>query len=229
MVKALIFDIDNTLYSYDKAHAVAIQKLYDYAQQNLGLDPQTLDQEQKAAAAVVKQHLNWECAALHNRTMRWQMLMEKHGFSLEHALTMGELYWDTLIGVAEPEPGAIECLTRLKEAGYVLGVGTDMTLEYQLKKLKKLQMLPLFDFLVSSEEVNIEKPDPKVFLTCAEKADVSPEACLFVGDSMKKDVMGPRAVGMQSLWYCPNPEKVAQHPEIDSITHFDQLLLWLAR
>ena len=54
MVKALIFDIDNTLYSYDKAHAVAIEKLYDYASQHLGMDPQTLNQEQKAAAAVVK-------------------------------------------------------------------------------------------------------------------------------------------------------------------------------
>lgn len=223
MIKAVLFDIDNTLYSFDRCHAVAMEAMYAYAAKHLGLDRQALDREQKEAAAVVRERLGRECAALHNRALRLQLLLEKHGLPLHHALVMSELYWDTLIGMAEPEPGSMTCLSRLKEAGYILGIGTDMTLEYQLKKLKRLQMLPFFDFLVSSEEVNTEKPDPKLFLTCAQKAGVSPEECLFIGDSVKKDVLGPRAVGMHSVWYCPDPEKAAQLPEMETISHYDQL------
>ena len=187
------------------------------------MEETTFGQEIKKASADVKARLGADCAALHNRTMRFQVLLENCGLPLTHAAPMGELYWDTLIRHAEPTPGSLDCLRKLKEAGFILGVGTDMTVEYQLKKLEKLQMLPLFDFLVSSEEANVEKPHEKLFRLCAQKAGVSPEECLFIGDSLKKDVLGPRALGMQSLWFCPDGEKAAAHPEIETITCFSQL------
>ena len=102
-----------------------------------------------------------------------------------------------------------------------------LTIEYQLKKLEKLQMLPLFDFIVSSEEVNAEKPSGKLFRTCAVKAGVSPEECLFIGDNLKKDVLGPRAVGMKSLWYCPDSDKAAANGQIERICRYDQLMKML--
>ena len=224
MIKAVIFDIDNTLYSYDRGHAAAWEALCAYVQENLGMERETFARCHKEAADVVKERLGADCASLHNRTLRYFVLLERSGLPLHHAVAMGERYWDTLIRSSEPEPGILACLSRLKEAGFILGIGTDMTIEYQLKKLEKLQMLPLFDFIVSSEEVNAEKPHPKLFLTCAEKAGVSPAECLFVGDSLKKDVLGPQNVGMQALWYCTDPEKAAQHPEIETISHYDQLL-----
>lgn len=223
MIKAVIFDIDNTLYSFDQAHAPALEAVCAYARAHLGMEPEVLTREIEKAAADVKQHLGADCAALHNRTLRFQVLLERNHLCLTHAAPMGELYWDTLLRHAEPSPGIMACLAKLKQRGFVLGIGTDMTIEYQLKKLEKLQMLPFFDFIVSSEEANVEKPHVKLFRLCAMKADVSPEECLFIGDSLKKDVLGPRAIGMQSLWYCPDPAKAATHPEIETISHYDQL------
>lgn len=223
MIKAVIFDIDNTLYSFDKAHEPAMEALHAYAREHLGLEPEQLAREIMLAAEDVKTHLDADCAALHNRTLRIQVMLERNRLPLIHAAPMGELYWDTLLRHAEPNPGSLTCLAKLKEQGYILGIGTDMTIEYQLKKLEKLQMLPLFDFIVSSEEANVEKPHEKLFRICAMKAGVSPEECLFIGDSLKKDVLGPRAMGMHSVWYCPDAEKAAAHPEVDSISHFDQL------
>lgn len=63
---------------------------------------------------------------------------------------------------------------------------------------------------------------------CAKKANVPPENCLFIGDSLKKDVLGARNAGMQALWYCPEDAKRDQHPEIPAIAHFDQLRKMLA-
>ena len=223
MIKAVIFDIDNTLYSYDEAHEPAIAAVQQYALEHLGMDNETLMTQIKLAAAQVKDTLGADCAALHDRTLRFQVMLERNRLPLTHAAPMGELYWDTLLEHAEPTPGSLACLKRLKEQGYVLGIGTDMTIEYQLKKLNVLQMLPLIDFIVSSEEANVEKPHSKVFSVCAEKAGVSPQECLFIGDSLKKDVLGPRSMGMHSLWYCPDPEKAKLHPEVETITHFDQL------
>ena len=223
MIKAVIFDIDNTLYSYDEAHEPAMEALRAYAREHLGLEPEQLAREITLAAEDVKRRLDADCAALHNRTLRIQVMLERNRLPLSHAAPMGELYWDTLLRHAEPSPGSLTCLTKLKEQGYILGIGTDMTIEYQLKKLNVLQMLPLIDFIVSSEEANVEKPHSKVFSVCAEKAGVSPQECLFIGDSLKKDVLGPRSMGMHSLWYCPDPEKAKLHPEIEILTHYDRL------
>jgi putative hydrolase of the HAD superfamily len=224
MIKAVIFDIDNTLYSYDAAHAAAWEVLCGYAREHLGMDREEFTRCHKEAMEIVKERLGADCAALHDRCLRYQILLEKHTLPLHHALTMSERYWDTLIRAAVPTPGIMECLPNLKEAGYILGIGTDMTLEYQLKKLIGLQMLPYFDFVVTSEEVNTEKPGEKLFLTCARKAGVTPGECLFVGDNLRKDIQGSRNAGMKALWFASSPELAARHPEIDSITHYSQLL-----
>ncbi|MBQ8833821.1 MAG: HAD family hydrolase [Oscillospiraceae bacterium] len=223
MIKAVLFDIDNTLYGYDAAHAMAWEALCAYVQEHLHMDRETFTRRHREAMDIVKERLGVDCAALHDRCLRYQILLEKHGLPLHHALTMSELYWDTLIRSAEPTPGIMECLPILKKAGYILGIGTDMTLEYQLKKLTRLQMLPYFDFLVTSEEVNGEKPDRKLFLTCAQKAGVAPEECLFIGDSLKKDVLGAKNAGMEALWFAPPPEQAAMHPETETIYHYDHL------
>ena len=223
MVKAVIFDIDNTLYSYDDAHAVAWKALCAYAQAHLGMDAATFAQQHKAAQATVKGRLQADCAALHNRQLRYQVLLEENEKPLHHAIAMNDLYWNTLIAAAKPTPGIMECLSSLKEKGYILGVGTDMTVDYQLKKLVSLQMLPYFDFIVSSEEVNVEKPHEKLFTCCAQKANVPVEECLFIGDSLKKDYYGSYHAGMQALWYCPDPTTAEANPTICKISHYDEL------
>lgn len=221
MVKAVIFDIDNTLYSYEDAHAVAWEALCAYARQELAMDAQEFLHRHNAAQTIVKARLGAPCAALHNRLLRYQVLLEQAQTPLRHAIAMNDLYWRTLIGAARPTPGILECLRALKAAGYILGIGTDMTLDYQLQKLVALDMLELFDFIVSSEEVNAEKPDRKLFDCCAQKAGAAPSECLFIGDSLKKDVLGAQEAGMAALWYCP--EGKTSQPHIRSITHYDQL------
>lgn len=223
MVKAVIFDLDNTLYSYDDAHAVAWDALCAYAQTHLNMDVACFTHWHKVAQTIVKERLGADCAALHNRQLRYQVLLEESGKSLHHAIAMNDLYWSTLIGSARPEPGVLRCLQELKQAGYILGVGTDMTIDYQLKKLVALEILPLFNFVVSSEEVNAEKPSAKLFSLCAKKANVRMEECLFVGDNIKKDHCGPLDAGMEAVWYCPDRDKADKNPHIRRITHYDQL------
>ena len=101
-----------------------------------------------------------------------------------------------------------------------LGIGTNMTLDWQLVKLEKLGLLSYFSFVVSSEEAGVEKPHPGLFALCAEKAGVSPEECLFVGDSLKGDVLGAEKAGMRALWYAPEQSQFQQHP---GFSHFSQL------
>ena len=78
MVKAIIFDIDGTVYSYEDAHAVAWEALCAYAKEHLDMDANTFTQCHKAAQTIVKERLGADVAALHNRQLRYQVLLEEN-------------------------------------------------------------------------------------------------------------------------------------------------------
>ena len=225
IVKTIIFDIDNTLYSYDDAHKAAFARLLEYAQRELGLSAEEFQTLHRQANEALKQRMG-SVAAIHNRLIRYQNLLEKLGKPIRHALAMNDLYWNTLLDAARPSPGAAETLTELKRRGYRIGVGTDMTARLQFVKLERLSLLQCVDFLVSSEEACAEKPDPELFRLCVEKAGVSPEECLFVGDNLRKDVLGATACGLQSLWFRPGGGEA--EPGVGQIRALPELLEVLA-
>ena len=65
------------------------------------------------------------------------------------------------------------------------------------------------DAVVLSCEVGVRKPDPRFFAAVAEALGVAPGEAVFVGDSMRDDVLGAVAAGMQAClatWYRHDPE-----------------------
>ena len=73
----------------------------------------------------------------------------------------------------------------------------------QYKKLERLGAAPYIDFITTSEEVGAEKPNPRLFLECVRKAGVPAGECLFIGDSLAKDVRGAMDAGLQAFLYAP--------------------------
>ncbi len=203
MIKTVIFDVDNTLYSYTDAHEAAFEALSMYADKKLGLSRDVFECLHKKTEDTLREYMG-NVAALHNRCIRYQIMLESQGLPLyPHVLEMNDLYWDILLKAAVPSPGVPEALKRLKRQGIHIGIGTDMTARMQFKKLAVLGLLSHIDFLVSSEEAGAEKPEKAFFARCLDKAGVPGQECLFVGDSLKKDVYGAMNAGLRAAWYCP--------------------------
>jgi putative hydrolase of the HAD superfamily len=219
VIKTVIFDLDNTLYSFDDANKIAYTKLLDYVERNL---PIALD-EFSRLYDYFKKSLPQNNSVCHNRLVRFQKILETHNLPLyPHALEMDSIYWETLVEAAVPSLGAVTTLEELKLRGIRIGIGTDMTARIQFVKLTKLGMLPYIDFIVSSEEACAEKPSPQFFATCVEKAGCEAGECIFVGDSLRKDVIGASSAGLNGVWY--NPENKETKDDVTSIVELSQLL-----
>lgn len=222
-IQCVIFDIDNTLYDYDSAHAVAFRALSAYVQRELGVSPADFFALHQSADDILRQRTGGSCAAIHNRLLRYQIILELTGHPLRHAPSMEQLYWSELLDAATPNPGAVQCLRQLKEAGIHTGIGTDMTANWQYAKLERLGLLDLVDFMVTSEEASAEKPSAAFFSLCLEKAGCRPDACAFVGDSWKKDVGGAQAAGMYPIWYHPAGATDAPSPGVQVVRCLDEI------
>ncbi|MCI9297044.1 MAG: HAD family hydrolase [Lachnospiraceae bacterium] len=228
MIKAVIFDIDNTMYSFDKANKAAMAALGAYAKEQFGMEFEETERLVKKCMDIVTERTGENCAALHNRLLRFQCFLEEIGCAdYRKALEMYHVYWDTILEVMEPEPGLISLMKRLKDKGIRIGIGSDMTAYIQYKKLEKLGALSYLDFLVTSEEAGAEKPTPRFFELCLKKAGCAPGECVFIGDSLKKDVAGPSALGMVGTHYHPaydRDEVVYQGEVYPVITSFEEYL-----
>lgn len=201
MIRTVIFDIDNTLYSYDDAHKVAFAALLEYAEKNLHMTAEEFTKLHAETMGRLKGQMG-DVAATHNRLIRYQNMLESKGLPLQpHAFKMYRIYWDTLLEEARPSDGIHEVMAYLKEKDIRIGIGTDMTAALQFEKLIRLKLLSYIDFMVSSEEAGAEKPDKVFFDLCLKKAGCASEECLFVGDSLKKDVLGAQNAGMQAVWF----------------------------
>ena len=57
-----------------------------------------------------------------------------------------------------------------------------------------------FAFVVFSQDVQVVKPDPRIFHITAERAGCELTEMLHVGDSLKNDVVGARNAGVPCVW-----------------------------
>ena len=122
-----------------------------------------------------------------------------------------------------PSPGLIGLMPRLKAMGLKVGVGTNMTADIQFAKLERLGVLHDVDFMVSSEEINAEKPDRRLFDRCVEKAGCRADACVYVGDSLQKDVFGAENAGLRAVWFRPVADGAAPPKDVACITSLGHL------
>ena len=85
-----------------------------------------------------------------------------------------------------------------------------------------------FAFVVFSQDVQIEKPDQRIFEITAERADCQLSQMLHVGDSLKNDVEGARNAGAHSVWLnregVRNDTEIQPDYEVGSLTEIPAIL-----
>ena len=101
-------------------------------------------------------------------------------------------------------PGALETLRELRSKSLKLGlvtsnsrVGTDLT-------IKRLNLQPFFDAIVTRDDCDEMKPAAAPILKVLAKLDVSPEAAILVGDGVM-DILAARAAGVRSAAVTTGP------------------------
>ena len=73
-----------------------------------------------------------------------------------------------------------------------------MQAQIQIKKIQHLKINHLINYLVTSEEAGVEKPDKKIFQIALKKLNKDASAVIMIGDSMEKDIQGAQNCGIRT-------------------------------
>ena len=95
-------------------------------------------------------------------------------------------------------PGIDDLLVRLKDEGRRLGIVTAKRRATVELAFNVLPLEHLFDTVVGGDETARHKPDPEPLLLAAERLNVEPKACAYVGDS-PFDIRAAKAAGMDAI------------------------------
>ncbi|HEX4825064.1 MAG TPA: HAD family hydrolase [Candidatus Polarisedimenticolaceae bacterium] len=94
--------------------------------------------------------------------------------------------------------GAVDAVSKLKRAGYRLGVVSNAEGRVE-RDLSGAGFAGLFETVVDSHLVGVEKPDPKIFHIALERLKAPAETALFLGDVPAVDVAGAEAAGLRAV------------------------------
>ena len=238
MIKAVIYDLDDTLYDFHRGNALAMDRLCQEARKRFGIPAEEYrkvytDSYREICGQMKEeiQSLNPEEVDLgmaHDRMLRIACTQEKYHLPLfPHVLELYDIYWETLLADMEPEENIAIAMSELKSRGIRIGIGTNMTARIQYRKLQMLGLGQYLDFVVVSEETIFDKPDLRFFAKVREKAGCEAGECLFVGDNYTLDYLGAKHAGMHALWYArkEKPWNRVSDAEREDVRRAGELLL----
>ena len=199
--KAILFDTDNTLYDYYPANKIAEEAVCKKAKNLLGINKKDFYKFYKEAKNDVKTNLK-RTASSHSRLLYFQRLIEILGYKAQLllALDLEQTFWRTFLANAPLFPGVKDTLRFLKTEKIPIAVVTDLTSHIQLRKLTYFGLEDIFDAVVTSEEVGMDKPDKKNFLQVLNKLNLSNNAYFWmIGDNPIADIYGAKQLNSSTF------------------------------
>lgn len=124
------------------------------------------------------------------------------------------------------EPGTPEALEALRAAGFRMAVVSNADGRVEAL-LERKGLRGLFEFVLDSGIVGVEKPDPRIFHAAVDRMGLLPGECLYVGDLYPVDVLGARSAGLRALLL--DPLDRLGHLPVDRIRSVPDLPAWLEK
>jgi HAD superfamily hydrolase (TIGR01549 family) len=190
---AVLFDLDNTLYAYDPAHAAGMAATRKKACALVGCTVESFEQVFAEAKRDVKAQLGSNGAS-HSRLLYFHRMLEILGMKSQPllALDLEQTYWRTFLGSAKLFPDTKEFLDELRTAGVATALVTDLTTQIQFRKLIYFGLDHSFDYVVTSEEAGSEKPTAAPFVLIRRKLGDLRGTIWMIGDNGHSDIAGAR-------------------------------------
>jgi putative hydrolase of the HAD superfamily len=225
MVKAVTFDIDDTLFSRHEAQRQTLRIIVrEFSHIFAGLNEEAIANAFFEADLEAIKAMDNGVSIKDSRVIRSKKFLSLLDLDQKYADAVNELYLKTYPLINIPVEGVLIMLKQI--AGkFQLGVVSNGSPDVQYRKLEKLGIKDIFDCIIISDEVKVRKPDPRIFQIAAERLNIKPEKCLHIGDSYSADVVGAQNAGFMSCWFNPDNSQRSEvniKPDFE-IKSFDEI------
>lgn len=193
MIKAIIFDLDNTLVDFmllkERAIEAAIHSMID-----AGLKLTAKEADRKIHEIYMKEGIEYQ-------QVFDQLFLEEYGYVDRKIVSAGIVAYRTAREAAlKPYPKVFPTLIELIKMGIKLAVVSDAPSKEAWLRLSYINFHHLFDVVITFDDTFEKKPSPTPFNLALKRLSLEPGECLMIGDWAERDMVGAKAVGMKTVF-----------------------------
>jgi putative hydrolase of the HAD superfamily len=224
-IKHIFFDLDHTLWDFDKNSALTFDKIFklnnvevDIARFLSIYEPVNLNYWKLYRNSEIDQEqLRYgrlrDTFNTLNHTVKDDLIHLLSEDYITHLTTFDHLFEDT-----------IEILDYL-QPNYQLHIITNGFSEAQQKKMQVSNIIHYFKTVTDAELAGVKKPNPIIFRHALHLADAKPEESIMIGDSYEADVLGALEVGYDAIYF--NYRRDESEPHVKQVSQLKDLKKYL--
>jgi len=217
----IFFDLDHTLWDFEKNSALAFEKVLKKYEINIELNV--------FLKYYVPLNLKYWELYRHEKVTQTQL---RYGRLKDTFDILNYEISDELIDLLSKEyihylpefnylfDGTIEILEYLNDK-YCLHIITNGFQEVQEGKMKNSGINKYFKTITNSEMAGVKKPNPKIFEYALQKANAQKENSIMIGDCLDADINGAMNFGMGAIHFNENKKEIPNH--IKQVNHLIEL------
>jgi len=175
-MKVLFFDVGYTLVNEDAVWEKRCQEQAETQEaKKLGLSARDIYYEIENASI--------------SRKPQFRTLLDKYNFKevAPYRTELEKLY--------EEAPVIIKALSQKYELGIIAN-----QLDGLKERLQAFGLQKYFKYIISSWDVQLMKPDIRIFEHALDKANCRPQEACMIGDRLDNDILPAKALGMKTVW-----------------------------
>ncbi len=204
MIKAVFFDLYQTLVSYDPPREEIEAKVL----KDFGIDVSPAELSRPIIAAdefiyneIARLPLSRRSAEEKKSlyVQHQEILLREAGIDFDRKILPG------LLGAMQQSKmdlvlfdDVIPLLDDLKSRGLILGLISNVE-EDMTETLAKLKLFSWLEIIVTSQDASAGKPHPEIFREALRRAGAKPEEAIHVGDQYRVDMVGASSAGMKGI------------------------------
>lgn len=228
-IKAVLFDIDDTLFDRKKAVKMVLRQMIRKLPDLFSSVPEEKVIEAfQEADSMALEIFNKGASGKVARAQRSRRFLRTLGLPEEFSDKITTMYIGAYPALSVSVKDAKSVVEKLAKI-FPLGIISNAFPDVQYHKIEGLGIRHLFQLILLSEEVGNRKPDKAIFQEAANRLGKRPDECLFVGDSYDTDIIGAKRSGMKACWFNRdgNPvqdEEIKPDFEITSLSELLKIL-----
>ena len=203
MIKAVFFDLDETLCDSDTAWHIAVKETFQRLCKHA---PNVSEKAVTEAWTTVHQKLFQQlnagkCSMAEVRDSRFQCLFKELGLPTDKVMEELSDFFCSRYLASLRLYDDVPVLEELHayHVGIITNGAHDEHTDSQLSKVRHLGLSERIQSLTISGEIGVRKPKVEIFRVACERAGVLPKEAIFVGDSVQNDIVGANRAGMTSV------------------------------
>jgi HAD superfamily hydrolase (TIGR01549 family) len=206
MIQGIIFDFDGTLYDYELCNRLSLNSVFNLIEKRFMIKKDIIEYKYNKINKSIKESNNY--SNKFNKYIYFKKLLEELNIHIEQLDIIINTYNTEFNSNIKLYDNIIDFIQFIKNNNIKIGILSNNNFKQQYDKLVNLGLIEYIDFIQTSDENGVEKPNNIMYLSLLNRMKLASENTLMIGDNIHHDIIPCIELGLIPFHFKNNEDDV---------------------